>query len=134
MPTLLEYLGLPVPEDRNLPGTSFLSLLLDRSAKIREDIVIFDEYGPVRMIRTEEWKYVHRYPDGPNDLYNLISDPDERQNLITDPFYKKRVEDLKVKMETWFARYVDPSRDGLIDDGTDPPDHHGQVRLVRKNK
>jgi len=93
--------------------------------------VIFDEYGPVRMIRTEEWKYVHRYPNGPNELYDLVNDPDERRNLIDDPIQKKRVEELKAQMEDWFAKYVEPSRDGIIDDGTEPPDHHGQVRLVK---
>ena len=131
MPTLLEYLDLPVPNAENLPGTSFLPLLLDQPMEGREKVVIFDEYGPVRMIRTEEWKYVHRYPNGPNELYDLVNDPDERRNLIDDPPQKKRIEELKAEMEAWFARYVVPSRDGIIDDGTDPPNHHGQTRLVR---
>jgi arylsulfatase A-like enzyme len=30
MPALLDYLDLPVPEDRNLPGQSFLPLVADR--------------------------------------------------------------------------------------------------------
>jgi arylsulfatase A-like enzyme len=131
MPTLLEYLDLPVPDAGNLPGSSFLPLLLDQPVNGRENVVIFDEYGPVRMIRTRRWKYVHRYPDGPNELYDLISDPDERENLVNDPSQKRRIEELKAEMEAWFARYVDPSRDGTVDDGTEPPDYHGQVRLVR---
>jgi uncharacterized protein with PIN domain len=28
-----------------------------------EEVVIYDEYGPVRMIRTAEWKLARRYPD-----------------------------------------------------------------------
>jgi len=131
MPTLLEYLGLPVPDAENLPGKSFLPLLLDQPMKEWRNIVIFDEYGPVRMIRTKEWKYVHRYPKGPNELYDLVNDSDERRNLVDEPSQKKRIEELKAEMEAWFARYVDPTRDGIVDDGTDPPDHHGQVRLVR---
>ncbi len=39
--------------------------------------MVFDEYGLVRMIRTREWKYVHRYPYGPHELYDLTRDPDE---------------------------------------------------------
>ena len=27
------------------------------------------------MIRTQEWKYVHRYPYGPHELYDLVNDP-----------------------------------------------------------
>ncbi len=47
-----------------------------------ESIVVFDEYGPVRMIRTREWKYVHRYPYGPHELYHLAGDPGERMALV----------------------------------------------------
>ena len=133
MPTLLGYLGLPVPKDRNLPGKSFLFPLLDPSIRGREDVVIFDEYGPVRMIRTRRWKYVHRYPNGPNELYDLVNDPDERRNLINDSSQKERIKELKLRMEAWFAKYVDPSCDGTVDDGTNPPDYNGQVRLI-KNK
>ena len=38
-------------------------------------VFVLDEYGPTRMIRTHRWKYVHRYPDGPNELYDLANDP-----------------------------------------------------------
>ena len=37
-----------------------------------DPIVVFDEYGPVRMVRTSQWKYVHRYPDGPHELFDLV--------------------------------------------------------------
>ena len=85
------------------------------------------------MIRTRQWKYVHRYPNGPNELYDLVNDPDERRNLINDPSQKERIKELKLRMEAWFAKYVDPSCDGTVDDGTNPPDYNGQVRSI-KNK
>jgi len=115
MPTLLEYLDLPLPQGRNLPGRSFLPILRGESDEGHEIVVIYDEYGPVRMIRTAEWKYVHRYPDGPHELYDLASDPDERQNLSDDPGQAKRIRELKGMMEEWFARYVEPEYDGLIE-------------------
>ena len=71
MPTLLDYLNLPLPEDRNYPGRSFLAALKGEEDPGRDNVVIYDEYGTTRMIRTAEWKYVHRYPDGPNELYDL---------------------------------------------------------------
>ncbi len=38
------------------------------------------------MVRTRDWKYVHRYPDGPHELYDLARDPGERANVATqDP-------------------------------------------------
>ena len=72
------------------------------------------------MMRTEEWKYVHRYPDGfdlrsaegPHELYDLANDPDERANLADDPSQAERIGDLKQRLEAWYERYVVPERDG----------------------
>jgi arylsulfatase A-like enzyme len=134
MPTLLEYLDLPIPSsERNLPGQSFAPLLVDRPRSAGEPssghecVVIYDEYGPVRMVRTEEWKYVYRHAHGPHELYNLVEDPDERQNLVDEPGQQARIDELKAMMDEWFARYVDPVRDGLRQDGT----IHGQTELAR---
>jgi arylsulfatase A-like enzyme len=118
MPTLLDYLGLPIPTDRNLPGVSFLPILRGEEMDQRENVVIFDEYGPVRMIRTKEWKYVYRHAYGPHELYDLVNDPDERVNLAADPAQAQRIRELKAAMDEWFARYVNPHRDGLNQDGT----------------
>jgi len=118
MPTLLSYLDLPIPADHNLPGQSFLPLLRGETMPEREHVVVFDEYGPVRMVRTREWKCVYRHAYGPHELFNLIEDPDERRNLAGDPGQAGRVKELKARLEEWFARYVDPRRDGLVQDGT----------------
>ena len=112
-PSFLDYLGLSLPEGRNLPGRSFLPFLKGDRSRENEFVVVYDEYGPVRMIRTKEWKYAHRYPDGPNDLYHLAEDPDERTNLADDPAHARRASELKGEMEEWFARYVIPEKDGL---------------------
>ena len=113
LPTLLDYLGLPLP-NTNLPGQSLLPALKGRRINGRDSVVIYDEYGYCRMIRTAEWKYVDRHPDGPHELYDVVNDPDDRDNLIDDPAHADRVEDLKKKMETWFQQYVIPDMDGRI--------------------
>ncbi|MGQ7890485.1 sulfatase-like hydrolase/transferase [Paenibacillus sp. WC2504] len=112
MPTLLAYVGCEQPNTTKLPGSSFHSLLLGESAPMREQVVIYDEYGPVRMIRTTDWKYVHRYPYGPHELYNLAEDPDERHNLIDLPGTQEQSVAMRGELEAWFARYVDPMIDG----------------------
>ena len=43
-----------------------------------------DEYGPNRMIRGRRFKYVARYPYGPNELYDLETDPGETKNLLKE--------------------------------------------------
>ncbi|MCP4643677.1 MAG: sulfatase-like hydrolase/transferase, partial [bacterium] len=112
MPTLADLLGLENPEADKLPGGSFASLLSGAAGKVRDNVVVFDEYGPVRMIRTREWKYVHRYPFGPHELYDMVSDPDERKNLVDDKSRLAVVTDMRARLARWFARYVVPRLDG----------------------
>ncbi|MGM0492596.1 MAG: sulfatase-like hydrolase/transferase [Armatimonadota bacterium] len=112
-PTLLDLAGTDDAEAGDLPGTSFASLLTGGDDTTREDVVVFDEYGPTRMIRSREWKYVRRYPFGPNELYDLANDPEERTNLVDDPEQTDRVAELRGRMERWFEGYVDPEVDGV---------------------
>lgn len=110
-PTLLELAGIAVPPEASLPGRSFLSSLRGQERQ-DGDIVVFDEYGPVRMIRNREWKYVHRYPYGKHELYYLPKDPMEEHNLYGDPQYEAQALAMKQGLEQWFLQYVDPAVDG----------------------
>ncbi len=112
MPTLADYLGMDHPEADSLPGTSFAPLLRGEDLAGRDDVVVFDEYGPVRMIRTKEWKYVHRYAFGPHELYDLANDPGEVRNLVADGSHTAQIATLKGRLDSWFVRYVDPAMDG----------------------
>ncbi len=112
MPTLLDYLGIENPQAGTLPGKSFAPLLLGEPVERREQVVVFDEYGPVRMVRTKEWKYVHRYPDGPNELYHLAEDPREQMNLVSDAGCRSIVKEMCRRLDAWFERWADPVRDG----------------------
>jgi len=118
MPTLLDLLGLPLPEGRNLPGHSVAPLLTGGAAATRELVCVYDEYGPVRMIRTEEWKYVYRHGYGYNELYDLVNDPGERENLANVPSQHARLRELRGEMEAWFARHVEADKDGLREPDT----------------
>jgi len=112
LPTLLAHVGLDAPDDETLPGTSFEPVLAGARNEAREDVVVYDEYGPVRMIRTREWKYVHRFPAGPHELYDLKNDPGERKNLVDDKERRPLVDEMLSRMASWFERYVNPHRDG----------------------
>jgi choline-sulfatase len=115
-----------MPKKNNSPGKSFCSVLKGQPINRNEPIVIFDEYGPVRMIRNEKWKYVYRYPSGPHELYDLYADPDERINLVENGEHRKIISELKFQMDAWFDKYVLPSKNGLLQDGT----AYGQSSLV----
>jgi choline-sulfatase len=112
MPTLLDYLELPRPTGRDLPGQSFLPLLQGQETPVRDNIVVYDEYGATRMARTTEWKYVHRYAAGPHELYDLKNDADERHNLADDPNHSARVSQMLELLEQWFNHYVEADKNG----------------------
>jgi arylsulfatase A-like enzyme len=112
MPTLLDYLGLPPVEEERLPGASFAPVWTGQSEEVREEVVVYDEYGPVRMIRTRQWKYVHRYPHGPHELYDLENDLEERTNLVDRENQSERVGRMRRRLRDWFAQYVEPALDG----------------------
>jgi arylsulfatase A-like enzyme len=123
LPTLLDYVGLPNPQAETLPGVSFAPLLRGEGRTGRESVIVFDEYGPVRMIRTRAWKYIHRYPYGPHEFYDLVNDPDEQHNLIASPEHAPRIAEMKGRLDAWFVRYADPAIDGA----REPVTGKGQV-------
>lgn len=121
-PTLVDLLDLKLTEKEQktlekLPGRSYLGEL-EHKEESEEDkfLVIYSEYGPVRMIRNKEWKYIHVYPHGPNQLYDLKNDPKEYHNLIDDPKQQERINRMKYELDQWFVKYVDPNHDATKDD------------------
>ncbi|WP_282942516.1 sulfatase-like hydrolase/transferase [Paenibacillus sp. RC67] len=112
MPTLLEYASIDNPQADPLPGHSFLTILEGMGCDERRHVVVYDEYGPVRMIRTQRYKYIHRYPFGPFEFYDLDHDPKECTNLYDHPEYQERIRTLRNQLDCWFLQYVDPAIDG----------------------
>jgi choline-sulfatase len=126
MPTLLDYAGTEHPDADRLPGSSFAPLFRGRTISGPGRVFVCEEYGPVRMVRTADWKYVHRYPYGPNELYDLQNDPGEKHNLINDDEHQSQVKDLKTSLDEWFVRYADPAVDGTHE----PVTGSGQLGLA----
>jgi arylsulfatase A-like enzyme len=126
MPTLLDYVGIDLPESPGLPGRSFVPVLEGDATASRESVVIYDEYGGTRMVRTTDWKYVHRYPDGPHELYHLNNDPDERTNLAGEPSETGRIREMLGIMENWFADHSSKEKDGK----DLPVSGGGQLRMI----
>lgn len=115
-PTILELAGIVEeegPEKKWRPGRSFWQTLQKTETESERMVVVYDEYGPVRMIRNREWKYIHRYPYGKHELYDLVNDPDENINLIEVEDYKTKVVELRCQMESWFEQYRRAGVDGL---------------------
>lgn len=115
--TIAELTGSPPALDPLRAGRSLAPRLLgseadggeDRADAADDPIVIHDEYGAARMIRTGGWKLVLRR-EGPTELYDLVADPLEETDRSADPSCAVRLRELTDMMSTWFARH---EREGL---------------------
>ena len=128
LPTIAGLMGEEV--DPTLPGHSFQGIFQGQVPDGRDAVVVYDEYGPARMIRTMEYKYIHRYPYGENEFYDLKADPGEDVNLVDsqDPGIQETIAGLKSRMEEWFIQFSDPDVDGT----RQPVYGDGQIGLVGK--
>lgn len=111
--TLLE-LAQVEGDDAKRPGESFCALLQGQADTARaRHVVVYDEYGPVRMIRNGDWKLIYCYLDDTGELYNLKNDPNEVDNLYDQEAYATRVVEMKESLDAWFAQYTTPVFDAL---------------------
>jgi choline-sulfatase len=115
--TLADLAGVDIPAKtsggQGYPGRSYRALLEGGHVSDWPQRVI-GEYGNLRMIRTRTHKLVTRHPDGPDELFDLASDPRETTNVIGDPRNEVLAGELRAQVEQYFAAYEDPRRSGLI--------------------
>ena len=64
------------------------------------------------MIRDDKFKYIHRYPDGPYEFYDLQKDPNERINKIDDIEYLDIIKKMRYELLSWYSQHVNPEIDG----------------------
>ncbi len=122
MPTVLNLAGLSdqLPKENPLPGKDLTPLLTGEvDPATKTDRAVFLDYENLRAIRTDEWKLLERMDDNGklspldchDELYDLTNDPGETVNLYADPQHKETREQLKVRLETFFAEYNLPKHD-----------------------
>jgi arylsulfatase len=109
--TFLDVAGIRLPI--SMQGRSLVGLAEGKSMDWREDA--FSEidlrinpkmHGPndpdsrdyVAMICTREWKYVHFPNLGIGELYDLVNDPHELDNLFYDKAYQNRVAEMRLRL------------------------------------
>ncbi|MGP9539215.1 sulfatase-like hydrolase/transferase [Brachybacterium sp. AOP43-C2-M15] len=114
--TIAELTGATPREDPLRAGRSLVPRLLgEEDAQADTPIVIHDEYGAHRMLRTERWKLVLRR-EGPTELYDLEADPLEEHDLSESPEHRTLLRDLTSELEAWFARYETAALSGWSSD------------------
>lgn len=117
--TLLDLAGLKpggkAPDGTPLPGTSLLPVLSGEAHEPK--LYQIWEYGNARMIRTDRFKLIRRYP-GPNGcfpdaFYDLRTDPRETRNQIGSPELEETINRLSGQLEAFFRTHALPGRSGL---------------------
>lgn len=87
-PTLLDLTGVKIKPTQKIDGISLAPLLKGKSVDSRALFWHYPHYGnqggePVSIIRREEWKLIHYWEDGHDELYNLAKDIGERHDVAT---------------------------------------------------
>jgi arylsulfatase A-like enzyme len=111
--TILDLAGCKLESPESVSGTSLGPLLRGESGDFRDEI--FMEQEETRAIRTSQWLFTRRIEntkyDFKHELYDLVSDPDERKNLAQDPEYADVVAKLSVRLDEFFTDYANPRWD-----------------------
>lgn len=112
LPGVLGHLGLAgkMPQKPRSPGRDFSPAL--RGRKLANwDNTAFYEMETTRAIRTGRWKYVARFPNGPFELYDMQTDPQERFNQHGQPGTGDIQAGLARQLDTFFTTFADPRYD-----------------------
>jgi len=80
--TILDTIGLK-RETRYMHGKSLLPLIKGEVEKLKDYIITGYHASMHRCVRTEEWSFIFR-PEGKDELYNLVKDPKEKNNVIDE--------------------------------------------------
>ena len=103
-PTLLDLAGVKSAPKQTIDGVSLVPLLQGGSLPPRPLFWHYPHYGnqggePSSIIRAGDWKLIHYWEDGRNELYNLAADIGEQHDLA--PTETKRAADLWSQLQAW---------------------------------
>ncbi len=103
-PTLLELAGVRTVPKQKIDGVSLVPLLKGGSLPPRPLFWPYPHYGPQggapsSIIRQGDWKLIHYWEDGHNELYNLAADIGEQHDLSATE--TNRAADLWSQLQAW---------------------------------
>ena len=106
------------------------------------EVTYHASYEPMRGVRTRRWKYIRRYdgrstpvmpncddspskdvwlaagwrqrPIAPEQLYDLVFDPNEACNLATDGAHAAVLDEMRKRLDRWMRETADPLLDGPV--------------------
>lgn len=105
-PSVCDLTGTPIPA--TVQSRSIKPVLTGKTKSIHPHVFCYFRNFQ-RMIRTDRWKLIH-YPQIDRwQLFDLKSDPFERQDLSGDARHAKVLADLRGKLRAWQKEVNDPA-------------------------
>jgi arylsulfatase A-like enzyme len=107
VPSICDLLSLEVPQ-RNLCGRSYVPLaeMKELPKKSPWPMAVCAHMGSADMSRENRYKLVSRNDGkGPNELYDLVTDPTERQNQAENPQFLTIHNELAGILDKWKKNY-----------------------------
>ena len=108
--TMMDMAGVAAP--KYYQGKSLIPLLVNNKTNLNRDAILLEHLWDnpnipsSEAIRTERWKYLrYRLINAPEELYDLKSDPLEKNNLASDIKYAKILAKLRKECEATALKY-----------------------------
>jgi arylsulfatase A-like enzyme len=106
-PTILQLAGLPELPQQHIDGTGLLPLLEGNTLPPRDLFWHYPHYGnqggePSAYIRSGDWKLIHYFEDGRDELYNLNEDTGEVINPAAQQV--KTAAELRSRLDAWLVK------------------------------
>ena len=109
-PTLLDIAGVPIPA--SMQGRSIAPLIKGEPVEWRDDV--FYEYfadfpyqvPPSQAVRTDRWLYIEYDRGLPPELYDTLTDPEQRTNLAEEPAYSVTRQGLSQRLADLRREYT----------------------------
>jgi len=107
-PTILDLANIDLIPEQHVDGVSLKPLLENKEITMPDRSLFwhYPHYGnqggePSSIIRDKDWKLIHYWEDGKNELYNLKSDPGEQFDVADE--HSQITMLLAKKLDTWLT-------------------------------
>lgn len=123
-PTILDLANIDPLPGQHMDGVSLKPLLEGKSLPERALFWHYPHYGnqggdPSSIIREGEWKLIHYWEDGRNELYNILKDPGEQKDVQAEN--PEIAKGLNNKLNNWLRdmNAIIPQKDPEYDPNED---------------
>ena len=123
--TLLDYADIKrnLENEKTYPGRSFLPIITNEILNKPWKNVQYCEYGNVRMARDFRYKLILHEPKGKNLFFDLMEDPNELCNLISENMHLDRINFMKRNLDSFFRQYEAEEKSGMRINDPEPSNY-----------